>query len=622
MDVLEYGIKLVDQFSPAATGASKATQQLTTALDKSRAMLAEQEKGLGKAKTQLAAYGVQLRLANQLGDVEGYKKYAALLGDQQRKVFDLGNFMQAHRPIAQGYIDGLEKQAGAAAKADVANAAFGEALEGLAGPAGIAIGVITTVAATFAGLTIEGAKLAIEAVELRQELETTFDALGDGPGAGKATLDMLGELEGPLAQTRGQLAEWTKTYEALGITDLSGIRYQLQATASAQAIMGASGAAAYENITKKVQEAIETHHGLKIADKGLAALGATGANVADVAAKLGITSAELRNQLKKGTVDAQTFGDALSAAIIEKGQGPLDNLRGDVGTISAHAHESFMKLFEGVDPKPFTDSLQSIVSILDSSQPSAQAASWGIKSFLDEVFKIGGEALPIVKHFFLDMEIAALRTYIVLKPLIRDWQAIGGTDVGLKIVAQDFSLLAKFIEIAAVNTAYFVRLLGSVVKLGAQASSFGLLGQSAGAGFAGGVKASKAGHGAGEDMAEGTIKGLTKKLEIQSPSRVMFRAGVNTGMGFAGGMRSEQPRVASDAASLGVVAVRATAYAAAPSSGNAGGRSSGQGPTSTVTVMPGAIQINGGSAQSMLDLTETAVAALFERYALQRGVAA
>jgi hypothetical protein len=102
----------------------------------------------------------------------------------------------------------------------------------------------------------------------------------------------------------------------------------------------------------------------------------------------------------------------------------------------------------------------------------------------------------------------------------------------------------------------------------------------------------------------------------------MFRAGVNTGMGFAGGMRSEQPRVASDAASLGVVAVRATAYAAAPSSGNAEGRSSGQGPTNTVTVMPGAIQINGGSAQSMLDLTETAVAALFERYALQRGVAA
>jgi hypothetical protein len=617
-DVLEFGLKLVDQFSPSALGASKATSDLTSQLEKSRRALADEEKGFASAKSTLAAYSAQLRLANQLGDVEGHQKFTALIGDQQKKVFDLGSFMVAHRPIAQGYIQGLESEAKAATAADASNAAFLEGLEGLAGPIGAVVAGVGALGLAFVGLTIEGAKLAIEQVELRQQLETTFDALGEGPGAGKATLELFDSLEGPLGQTRDKLADWTKTYEALGITDLSGIRYQLTATASAQAIMGDTGAAAYENITKKVQEAIETHHGLKIADKGLAALGATGANVSDVAAKLGLSAGELRNQLKAGTVDAQQFGDALSAAIIEKGQGPLENLRGDVGTILGHAHESFLKLFDGVDPKPFTDQMQSLATILDDQSPSAQAAKAAITGFLDEVFKIGSEGLPIVKHFFLDLEIAGLRSYIVLKPAIQQWKDLGGTSATIGALSITFKLMAGSIESAAIATAYLVRGL-------AAATSFGisLSGIDGGKGFAQGLAQDKPGETAGTKLADDTTKAVRDRLEIHSPSRVLFGLGVNTGRGFTGGIQNERPNVDRAASSLGFAAVSGTAYASAPpSNANAGASSSSGGGSVTVNVQPGAIQITGGSGQSALELTETAVAILFERYALQRGVAA
>ena len=154
---------------------------------------------------------------------------------------------------------------------------------------------------------------AMEATEVNKRLSATFEALGaQGPGSGGKTLAFLNDLSSKLPQSRAQLAEWAKAYEAMGVTDLGELRGQIKATASAQAIMGDEGASAYQHIAERIRVAVEEHKGLKLADKQLKTLYQSGLNVTEVAAAMGLSTAQaLAAQLKAGTVDAAKFGAVL-----------------------------------------------------------------------------------------------------------------------------------------------------------------------------------------------------------------------------------------------------------------------------------------------------------------------
>jgi len=591
MEILSYGVKLVDQMS----GPSKEAAQ---SLDKV-------SKSLTKAKADLATYQAQLARAKTIGDIEGYRKFTKLTDEARKSVFGLTNEFEQLKPAGE-----------ASAKA---TAEFAESAEMMLGVAGAAAGAALALAGAFAALTVKGAALAIEQVELRDELETMFEALGDGPGAGKATLSMLDELSNELPQSRAQLAEWTKQYEALGITDLAGIRYQLQATASAQAIMGEQGAAAYENLQKKIQEAIETHHGLKMADKGLANLSATGANVRDVAEEMGVSVEELRKELKQGTVDAQKFGDALSQAIIKKGAGPLQNMAGDLGTIVDKAHERFNKLFDGADPKPFTEGLRDTLSVLDESKPSAQALKFAITSFFNEVFALAGKVGPVLKHTFLELEIGALKMYIAFKPTIREFQKFTDAGDGLKMFETNLLVTVKLMTLLAEQTALVVNLVTKVAGANLRVASFGALGDSAGTGFADGMKKSKAAD-AGEEIAAESLKATSKKLEVRSPSRAMMRLGSLTAEGYAQGAQEGLPRVRASGTALADTMLSESAYA--PASAAAGGPGGAAAGGRQMVVYVGGVNIVGAQAGTAYELTELAMAELLERLALKEGLLA
>lgn len=592
VDFLEYGARLVDEMSGPSKDANKSLTDLTSTL--------------GKAKKDLASYQAQLSKAKALGDIEGYRKYTTLVEGARSKTFTLTQELEKMGPAVDtnaGSMSQLVEQLGA-----------------VAGPMLAVAGAALAVVAGFAALTVAGAHLAIEQVELKDELETTFGALAGGPEAGRQTLAMLDELSDVLPQTREKLADWTKQYQALGITDLAGVRYQLQATASAQAIMGETGSEAYMSLTKRVQEAIETHHGLKIADKGLADLSKTGANVADVAAKMGVTSEALRNQLKAGTVDAQKFGDALSEALIEKGKGPLENMQGDLSTMTAKAHEHFVKLFDGADPKPFTSQLQSLTRVLDEGQPSAKALKWAITSFFDETFAIAGKVVPVVKHLFLEIEIGALRTYIAAKPLIRTFNELTGSVDGWKMLDVYLRSSVGFMVAMLTASIKFAEVLKEIVNLNLQVASFGTLGERVGAGYSSGLKKGKASaDDAATEIASGTIKSMSKKLEVHSPSRATERIGEMTALGLGRGLEnSNAPARGGSRAAENVVGATALGIA----SSGASGADSGAGGGRQLIVYVGGIHVDGGSAAggSALDLTEVAVARLFERLALQEGL--
>jgi hypothetical protein len=97
----------------------------------------------------------------------------------------------------------------------------------------------------------------------------------------------------------------------------------------------------------------------------------------------------------------------------------------------------------------------------------------------------------------------------------------------------------------------------------------------------------------------------------------MMAMGEHTGDGMALGLDASAEGVASSATGVATSAVEAVAAAPAPSAPAGGG-----GGGLTVTVEAGAIVIQGGSADSVVDLTEQALAQLLERIASQQGVMA
>lgn len=422
-----------------------------------------------------------------------------------------------------GMIDGVtESLAGMAQTLDLIVPGLGQA-------AAAAIKVAGGIAG-FAAEAIEGAvEMSLEVTAANDKMIASFDALGaQGPRSGEKTLGMLDELATKLPQSREQLAKWTTQIEATGVTDLGQIRQQLLATASAQAIMGDEGAAAYTTITKRVREAVEAHHGLKLAERTLTQLYSAGVNVDDISKRMGVSTSQLTAQLKAGTVNAQAFGNALSATLVEKGAKPLDVMGDELGTLKEKASETFAHFFDGVDTSPLTEAMRNVISLGDQGEPSGQALKKGLTVGLNAVIKLIGHAITETEVFFLEIEVKALEAYIALKPLIRGLQEVD------RLASKATSALPSGTLSAAAGGA-----ATSLIPGAGAASVVGdildAIGNAKTKAFQGGV-----------DIGKATIAGMRSGTESHSPSIAAMRIGGYLGDGLGIGMRqSREPERAA-----------------------------------------------------------------------------
>ena len=366
--------------------------------------LAHLETQLGTAKTALSAYQAQLSRANQLGDVAGHARYSALVAKSTAEVYQLTQGVEA---------------------ATHATAGLGNEAIAL-GPAYAAVGAAAVGAiAAIAELGAKAIETALDVREENERLRTSFEALGYERGSGAATLEFLDRLSTQLPQSRAQLAEWTKTFQAMGVQDQGQLRRQLIATASAQAIMGDSGAAAYEKIQRRVSLAVEAHSGLKLAEKSLTALYAAGVNETDIADRMGITVQQLGASLKAGTVDAQAFGNALSDTLVAKGRDPLRAMGDELGTLKAKGLETFRHLFDDVNVEPITDALHWLIQLGDQGEPSGQAMKEGITGTLNAIARELGDAMVSAEVFFIDLETAAVRSGVTMGDVTNAIHTVG-----------------------------------------------------------------------------------------------------------------------------------------------------------------------------------------------------
>jgi hypothetical protein len=602
------------------------------------------EKGLKSAEDALvraAALGDQKGFAKATASVASYK---AAIDAVPPALLAVASANERNEFLAKKAATAAKVAADAQVQAAVdSSKAMDKAIESAAGWAAAIGKAALAAAAALGALVVAGIGFAISANEGQRAADGLFDALGQGAITGAEVGDIIDGLRAKTGIAADTLEQYAKAYVTMGITGKAALEGLTLAAASAEAL-AKGGGKAFTDLFQKVQLAADAGGKLKLPFKALGStLAAVGLNVGDLAKEMQLTTAQLSDGLAAGTIDAKKFGDAMQLAVTKKGAGPLKNLANTAANLGATLKEYLGELFEDLGDSigPFMDEVKSLFQIFDSkTNPSGEALKAGIGGFFKEVFAVLTKVVPMVKHFFLDLIIYGLQAYIALKPIAAAIQAFAESEEGiaaiemLKTMLMGAAIAAGVVvaAIAAVGVtiaATVAIVVGTLAALGmaltlawqqltSWAIQAGVAANNFVAGLVGGITA-------GAAQVVGAVKGLASQataafkgaLGIASPSKVMMEMGGHMGTGVALGLDGTTGDVA--ASSTGVAVSAVDAASTVPMGGAAGG---GGGGGVNVTIEAGAIVIQGGASASVVELTEQAVAIIFERIASQQGLMA
>lgn len=525
----------------------------------------------------------------------------------------------------------------AAEDAKAKSKGFGEALDAI-GPIALKVAAAIGAAVLAVGaLVVKGVELALSASDAKGDMILLFDTLGDGAYKGEQAVAMFDRLGAATGRTRDKLAKTAQAFAAMGVTGLAHLEKLTLASVSASEL-AKGGGEAFELMYKKIATSQATGQALKIPLKGLGSLADMGLKVDDVAKQMGISAAELGDQLAKGTVDAKRFGDALQESLVKKGANRVADAATDLENVWARAKESVGKFFEDIEIGPFAAEVAKLFGILDAGSETGKILKSGVAGFFKEVLALATKAVPVVREFLTDLIIGGAAAYDALLPVAQAIKAFATSDAG-KLAIDGLGEALKLMAIAAgvvlVTLGAVVALVGGTVAALAQ---IGVALVAAGGLIVGAlaewqVAAVTAGNNFVTGLVNGILGGLpsvvaavrgladsatsafTNAMGIASPSKVMAGLGEHLGGGVAAGVDASAGVVEGATRGMADSAVGGV-QAAAPSSAPSGG-----GGGITVTLEPGAIVIQGGASASVSDLTEQAVAMIFERIASAQGLA-
>lgn len=550
-------------------------------------------------------------------------------GESVQKIKDPAEI--ARRSL-EGLSSGLKGMVSALAAGDAKGAIEGttEALAGLASALDVVVPGLGQVAAAgvkaagaLAGLVASGVETALEVTAMNAQLEATFDALGKGPDAGKRTIEMLDDVARVLPQSREELARWTREVEKMGVTDLGQVRRELLATASAQAILGEEGPAAFQKIERKIHDAIEGHHALKIASKELTRT--IGTNLAGAAAeRMGLTLEQLEVKLKAGTIDAAKFGDSLEEALIAKGGKGLNALW--MSKAWSKIKESGRELFADVDITPITNAMRNLLGLFDQTQPSGQAMKTTLTDVFNGIVHAIGGAITEAEVFALTLEVYGLMGELALMPILNTIVAVDDA------LANTSSRLDRFLGQAEAKNAAgapaapqspqdalagnIVDTLGSVGKFVGLGSDQGqAIGLAIGLGLVNGLGLSDATvTAAANDLGQTAVRGTKAGAGVKSPSKPAIEIGGYVAEGLGIGMAGGGPGVARAGRQLSANALGGlvgSALTSPAANGNGGGGLTISGLTIHITAPQG---VTGAT-----ELSATGLAVALERFQLASG---
>jgi len=476
---------------------------------------------------------------------------------------------------------------GAASKASAALAALGP--EGKA--AGVAIEALAAAFAATIGTMTTVMGLAIELSQKADLMKSRFAALAGGAAGGAAVQASIAKLSATMPFATSQINEWAQSLLTAGLQgqELEGA---LRAVASAQALMGDSGAAAAQQMLSRLaMGGAASEKLMKDIQEGgrrsAVALLQMGLNMRDVAAAAGMSE----HQFKTAHLSAQQMQKAIEAALAKKGAGPLEELGLTLPAILQKAREGFLSLFNGAGPavKLFMQAVKSLFGEFNKGSPAIKGLKPIVTDVLTTLFGWATKAVNAIHAVvtglmnagksggLLSGAIAVLKagwgaliaiwnvTTTVLAPIIGFIKAIFSNAMVLSGLKTVFSVIAGVIVGVVVAIATFLAVTAAIagVVAGAIGALVGLASAAidvAGDFVSGLVQGILNGGGAVaaavSNLANSALGAFKGVLGIASPSKVMLEHGEENIAGAAAtGIDKGSGKVKASARRMGDAAV-------------------------------------------------------------------
>lgn len=463
----EYLITLKDSMSGPASAAEGAMRKLESTIQREVGALAGLESKLAGASAKLSQLqagfggkvdiGAVARARSEVdklnASIAGKKEGIGALKDAAPGYQKLAaaakasaSAQAAHTAKMQGFADAAKGAKGATDGAGSAvdtlndkmpqlDGNLGKAQQALSklGPAGAALAVVFTAIVVVATAVIGTLyKLASAAIAISQEkdaLANTFRALSTGAQSGLELVDAVSEVAAALPFAEGQTLSWAKSLMSVGIEG-EVLKGRLLGVASAAALMGAEGGASAENLFKQLAAGGDAADALiktvqSGGKKAAVALSAMGIQSKDLAAALGKTP----EQFSKMKLTADQLGDALQKALIQKGAKSLEAMSLTWSSITAKLSDAWEDMFEdlGGAVSPFMAEVKALFAEFSAGGTAQGLTKSLLVSFLTTLFSVATRVTHAIHLGFLQVEIAMLKVYIFLAPIINAFRALMGS---------------------------------------------------------------------------------------------------------------------------------------------------------------------------------------------------
>lgn len=553
---------IVDRMDAAAAAAGVSVATMAAAITDLNTK-AEQAKVLQEAKKALddltgvspkpvdEVTAAMQRLTKQAHETKVLDEAKRRLGMMEPPAKASGAAMQALGDQANNALDRLRPTSGVLGT-------ISSVLESM-GPKGRAIALvlaaIVTVATAAAAALWGLVKAAVTLSQEKDALAATFDAITEGATGGLKIVNELSEVAARLPFGEEKVLAWGKAMAAAGKSGAE-LEQSLVAIASSGAIMRDNGDAALA-FSKRLQTAADVGEKIKLDRRMQRMLAETGVRASELAKALGIPE----QSLSKISVDAGKLGDAFEKALISKGAGALNRMSLTWTSISAKLGDAWEDLFE--DMGSAVDPLMTAVRDLFSEFFTGATLQEGTKGIVTSVLKTildwATRVIRAVHIGFLELQIGALKAYIMFAPLISvlkmvltNAEFLRGIKTILVIIAAAIGLVIAGVGVmgAAFATATGLAVTAFGAVQGAILWVIGLItgfvqamitgGTEGGSGFITGlIDGIKAGAtavaNAVSDVAKNAEAAFTGFFEIRSPSRRMYRHGRQLPAGAAEG---------------------------------------------------------------------------------------
>lgn len=572
-------LKQVDSIAAldaALMAAEQAYHQMQDASDGSKSA----EAAIRKQGAAVASLEQQIRRANAAYD--GMKEKADAKGaniaslkaaiPEYQKLSEASkasaSAQAAHAAKMQGFADaakgakGATDQAGAATdmlkdKMPQLDGNLGKVQQALAklGPVGVAVAavfaIVVTAATILIGTLLKLAETAISVSQEKDALAATFKALSTGTESGRELVDSLSEVAAKLPFAEGKTLAWGKALMSAGIEG-KGLEVAVRAAAAATAIMGEEGGAALISMEKQLAAGGAAADALiktvkEGGKKAAVALSAMGVTADDLAKALKVSP----EHLKTMTLTAEQLSAALEEALITKGAKSLELMGLTWKSITDKMHDAWEDLFEdlGSAVTPFMTEIKSLFAEFSAGGTAQGLTKSLLTAFFTQLFAIATKVTHAIHLGFLEIEIALLKVYIFMAPLINAFRQFAASEAfltGLSVALKAIGILVLALLIpVAVITGGFIA-FGTAVMTVVGAVIAALTWCVGDATRAGGevINGFKIGlvNGASDIwntmkmIASGAVSAFKSVLGIHSPSSVMRLQGQFTAQGAAMGI--------------------------------------------------------------------------------------